>query len=138
MGRQRQECLDQAVAVMTPRSSSLGRDHVKYLQEQLTYKDTQLEHAGSQCDTHFVQEEELLAHVRLLSSEAKDWNSHFVSETEHVLVMESAEAAHHACVRSRKPWISNIQPIGDKLKLRSGSRKNPTTLKSSNSLKAFT
>ena len=34
---------------------------------------------------HFVQEEEVLAHMRLLSSEAKDWKSRVVTEAEEVL-----------------------------------------------------
>ena len=49
----------------------------------------------------FFQEEELLARVRLLSSEAKDWNSRVVSEAEQVLVKESAEAAHRTNERGQ-------------------------------------
>ena len=36
------------------------------------------------------------AHMRLLSSEAKDWKSREVTETEKVLCRESAQAAHQA------------------------------------------
>ena len=38
----------------------------------------------------------MLAHTRLLSSEAKDWKSRAVSEVEQVLCQESAEAAQRA------------------------------------------
>ena len=38
----------------------------------------------------------MLAHLRLLSSEAKDWKSRVVTETEQVLCQESAQAAQHA------------------------------------------
>ena len=43
-----------------------------------------------------MQEEELLAHMRLLSSEAKDWKSRVVTEAEEVLCRESAQMAQHA------------------------------------------
>ena len=72
------------------------RDEVQRLPTQLAHQDAQLEHVRSERDTHFVQEEELLAHMRLLSSEAKDWKSRAVSEAEHVLVKESTEAAQKA------------------------------------------
>ena len=59
MGRPRQEQLEQAVArteikfnICPALAGSIG--------------------VRSERDTHFVQEEELLAHMRLLSSEAKD------------------------------------------------------------------
>ena len=45
---------------------------------------------------HFVQEEEVLAHMRLLSSEAKDWKSRVVTEAKEVLCRESAQMAHQA------------------------------------------
>ena len=48
-------------------------------------------------DNHFVQEEEeVLAHMRLLSSEAKDWKSRVVTEAEEVLCRESAQMAQQA------------------------------------------
>ena len=50
-------------------------DQVQYLRGQLAHRDAQVECVFSERDTHFAQEEELLAHVRLLSSEAKDWKS---------------------------------------------------------------
>ena len=49
-----------------------------------------MDHARSQRDTPFVQEEELLARVRLLSSEA---NHEAVNKAEQALARESAEAA---------------------------------------------
>ena len=79
-----------------PRMPSPGRDQIQYLRTRLAHRETQLEHVRSERDTHFVQEKELLAHMRLLSREAKDWTSRVVSEAEQVLVKESAEAAHKA------------------------------------------
>ena len=58
---------------------SPDRDQVQYLHAQLAHRDAQLEDLRSEQDAHFVQEEELLAHMRLLSSEAKDWKSRAVS-----------------------------------------------------------
>ena len=47
--------------------------------------------------THtWLKKEELLAHMHLLSSEAKDWKSRAESEAEQVLCRESAEAAQRA------------------------------------------
>ena len=92
-GKLRQEQLAQTVARSAPSTSSTS-GQVQYLCAQLPHRDAQLEHVGSGRDTHFVQERDLLAHVHLLSSEAKDWKSRVVSEAEHVLCKESAEAAH--------------------------------------------
>ena len=66
-----------------------------YVHNSLTEK-AQLEHVRSERDTHFVQEEELLTHMRLLCSEAKDWKSRVVSEAKQVFCRESTEAAHRA------------------------------------------
>ena len=93
MGHQRQERLEQIIAGMTPRSASPDRDHMQHLQKQLAYKDAQFEHARSQRDIRFVQEEELVARARPLSSETRTWKSHIVNEAEHVLVMECAGAS---------------------------------------------
>ena len=79
-----QEQLAQTVARNAPSISSTS-DQVQYLCAQLAHRDAQLEHVRSERDTHFVQEEELLAHMRLLSSEAKDWKSRVVGEAEQVL-----------------------------------------------------
>ena len=38
----------------------------------------------------------MLAHMRLLSSEAKDWKSRVMTEIEQVLCRKSAQAAHQA------------------------------------------
>ena len=55
MGRQRQEHLEQTIALMTPRSASPDRDYMQHLQKQLAYKVAQLEFARSQHDTRFVK-----------------------------------------------------------------------------------
>ena len=91
----RQEQLAQTVAHSAAMPSQ--HDQVQDLRAQLAHREAQLEQVRSERDTHFVQEEEVaLAHMRLLSSEAKDWKSRVVSEAEQVLCRESAEAAHHA------------------------------------------
>ena len=79
-GRLRQEQLAQMVAASAPRIPSPDRDQVHDLRAQLAHRDAQLEHVRSKRGTDFVQEEELLAHMRLLRSEAKDWKSRVVSE----------------------------------------------------------
>ena len=71
-------------------------DQVSYLRAQLAHREAQLEQVRAERDNHFVQEEEILAHLRLLSSEAKDWKSRVVTEAEEVLCRESAQAAQHA------------------------------------------
>ena len=62
----------------------------------MTKVDAQLEQVRAERDNHFVQEEEVLAHMRLLSSEAKDWKSRVVIEAEEVLCRESAQIAQQA------------------------------------------
>ena len=69
-----------------------------------------MEHVSSERDAHSVQEEELLAHTRLLSSDAKDWKSKVVSEVEQVLVCESAEAIRKA-TEVQEPLTSNSSPM---------------------------
>ena len=71
-------------------------DQVSYLRAQLAHRDAQLQQVRAERDNHFVQEEEVLAFMRLLSSEAKDWESRVVTEAEVVLCRESAQAAHQA------------------------------------------
>ena len=93
-------------------------DQVQYLRAQLAHRDAQLEHVRSERDTHFVQEEELIAHMRLHSSEAKDWKPRVVSEAEQVLIKESAEAARKAT--EKKPGTNSFKPDGDKQKHNSG------------------
>ena len=66
-------------------------DQIAYLRAQLAHRDAQLEQVRAERDNHFVQEKEVLAHMRLLSSEAKDWKSRVVTETEEVLCRESAQ-----------------------------------------------
>ena len=93
LGRLRQEHLAQAIATWAPRATSLNIDQAQYLQGHLAPREAHLEHVRLERDTHFAQEEELLAHMRLLSSEAKDWKPRVVSEAEQVLVREPAGAA---------------------------------------------
>ena len=92
MGRVQQEQLAQHVAQRSMMPSTT--DQVSYLRAQLAHRDAQLEQVCAERDHHFVQEEEVLAHMRLLSSEAKDWKSRVVTETEEVLCRESAQVAH--------------------------------------------
>ena len=94
MGRVQQEQLAQQVAQRSMMPSMT--DQVSYLHAQPAHRDAQLEQAGAERDNHFVQEEEILAHIRLLSSEAKDWKSRVVTETEEVLCRESARIAQQA------------------------------------------
>ena len=94
MGRVQQEQLAHTVAqrAMMPSTS----DQVSYLRAQLAHREAQLDQVRAERDNHFVQEEEVLAHMRLLSSEARDWKSRIVTEAEEVLCRESAQAAHQA------------------------------------------
>ena len=96
MGRAQQEQLAQQVAQHSMMLSMT--DQVAYLRAQLAHRDAQLEQVRAERDNHFVQEEEeeVLAHMRLLSSEAKDWKSRVVTEAEEVLCRESAQAAQQA------------------------------------------
>ena len=94
MGRVQQEQLAQHVAQRAMMPSTT--DQVSYLRAQLAHRDAQLEQVRAERDNHFVQEEEVLAHMRLLSSEAKDWKSRVVTEAEEVLCRESAQVAHQA------------------------------------------
>ena len=83
MGRVQQEQLAQNVAQRAMMPSTA--DQVSYLRAQLAHRDAQLELVRAERDTNFVQEEEVLAHVRLLSSEARHWKSRVVTEAEEVL-----------------------------------------------------
>ena len=71
-------------------------DQVSYLRAQLAHRDARLEQVRAERDNQFVQEEEVLAHMRLLSSEAKDWKSRVVTEAEEALCRESAQFAQQA------------------------------------------
>ena len=94
MGRTHQEHLAQQVALRSTMPST--SNEVAWLRAQLALRDAQIEQVKAQRDSHFVQEEEVLAHMRLLSSEAKDWRSRVVTEAEEVLCRESAQMAQHA------------------------------------------
>ena len=110
-GRLMQEQLPQTVAKSAPSTSSTN-DQVQYLRAQLAYQDAQLEHVRSERDTCFVQEEDLLAHSALLSSEAKDWKSRVVSEAEQVVCKESAEADHRT-TEVQETWTNSFKPDGE-------------------------
>ena len=94
MDRAQQEHLAQQVAQRSMMPSMT--DQVSYLRAQLAHRDAQLEQVRAERDNQFVQEEEVLAHMRLLSSEAKDWKSRVVTEAEKVLCRESAQIAQQA------------------------------------------
>ena len=94
MGRVQQEQLAQQVAQRSMMPSMT--DQVSHLRAQLAHRDAQPEQVRAERDNHFVQEEEVLAHMRLLSSEPKDWKSRVMTETEEVLCGESAQAARQA------------------------------------------
>ena len=94
MGRAHLEQLAQQVAQRSTLPSMT--DQVSYLRAQLAHRDAQLEQARAERNNHFVHEEEILTNMRLLSSEAKDWKSRFVTEAEDVLCRESAQIAQQA------------------------------------------
>ena len=94
MGRSQQEHLAQQVALRSTMPST--NNQVAYLRAQLALRDAQIEQVKAERDNHYVQEEEVLAHMRLLSSEAKDWKSRVVTEAEEVLCRESAQMAQEA------------------------------------------
>ena len=94
MGRTHQEHLAQQVAMRSTMPST--SNEVAWLHAQLALRDAQIEQVKAQRDNHFVQEAEVVAHMRLLSSEAKDWKSRVVTEAEEVLCRESAQMAQHA------------------------------------------
>ena len=93
MGRVQQEQLAHAVAQRAAMPSP--SDQVSYLSAQLAHREAQPEQVRAERDNHFVQEE-VLAHMRLLSSEAKDWKFRVVTEAEEVLRRESAQVAQQA------------------------------------------
>ena len=96
MGRTQQEHLAHQVALRSDAMPSTN-NQVAYLRAQLALRDAQIEQVKAERDNHFVQEEEeVLAHMRLLSSEAKDWKSRVVTEAEEVLCRESAQMAQQA------------------------------------------
>ena len=94
MGRAHQEHLAQQVAQRSMMPSMT--EQVAYLRAQLAHRDAKIELVRAKRDNHFVQEEEVLAHMRLRSSEAKDWKSRVVTEAEEALRRESAQIAQQA------------------------------------------
>ena len=68
-----------------PREQRCHPQMIKYniYVHRLAHREAQLDQVRAERDNHFVQEEEeILAHMRLLSSEAKDWKSRVVTEAE--------------------------------------------------------
>ena len=96
MGKVQQEQLAQTVAQRAALPSP--SDQVSYLRAQLARREAQLEQVRAERDNHFVQEEEeeVLAHMGLLSSEAKDRKSRVATEAEEALCRESAQVAQQA------------------------------------------
>ena len=105
MGRAQQEQLAQQVAQRSMMPSTT--DQVSYLRAQLAHRDAQLDQVQAERDNHFVQEEEVLAHMRLLSSEAKDWKSRVVTEAEEVLSRKCPSST--ASYRSTRGHGSTLQ-----------------------------
>ena len=123
MGRSHQEHLAHQVALRTTMPSRTNE--VAWLRAQLSLRDAQIEQVKAQRDGHFIQEEELLAHMRLLSSEAKDWKSRVVTEAEEVLCRESAQMAQNAT--EAQVAMDNISKLnGRKQKLTYKLYVNPT------------
>ena len=79
-----------------PNLPSPDKNQIQYLRAQLAHRDAQLEHVRLERNTNLAQEEKLLAHLRPLNSDAKEWKSRVVSETEQVLARKSAETAQMA------------------------------------------
>ena len=93
MGRTQQEQLAQTVAQRATMPST--SDQVSYLRAQFAHREAQLEQVRAERDNHFIQEE-VLAHMRLLSSEARNWKCRVVTEAEELLCRESAQVAQQA------------------------------------------
>ena len=113
MGRAHQEHLAQQVAQCSMMPSMT--DQVAYLRAQLAHREAQLEEVRAERDNHFVPQEEVLAHMRLLSSEAKDWKSRVVTEAEEELCRESAQIAQTSH-RSTRGHGSTTKLNGNKQK----------------------
>ena len=123
-GPNRQEQLAQKGA----HSAAMPSQHnqAQYLRAPLAHREAQLERVRSERDTHFVAERALLAHMRLLSREAKDWKSRVVSEAEQVFA-ENPQKLHNVPLKRKKPWINSFKLDGDKLKQNSETCVGPNT-----------
>ena len=106
MGRSQQEHLAQQVAQRSAMPST--NNQVAYLRAQLALRDAQIEQVKAERDNHFVQEEEVIAHMRLLSSEVKDWKSRVVTEVEEVLCRESPQMAQQATEAQEARSIQSV------------------------------
>ena len=134
-GRLRKEQLAHTVAQRAAMSSQ--HDQVSYLCAQLAHRKRQPEQVCAERDNHFIQEKEekMLAHMRLLSSKAKNWKSRVVTETEQQLYQENVQAAQHA-TEVQEAMDEQFQLDGDKLKQNSETCVNPTVLNSNSSSQA--
>ena len=128
MGRTQQEHLAQQVAQCSMMPSMT--DQVTCLRAQLAHRDAQLEQVRAERDNHFVQEEEVLAHMRLLSSEAKDWKSRVVTEAEECYVVIVLKL-HNKLPKHKSPWINITRLNGNKQKQTLQLYVNPTAPKCS-------
>ena len=63
-------------------------DQVQYFRAQLVHRDAQFEHVCSELDT--LRSNKLIAHMRLFSREAKEWESRVISETERAIEVQEA------------------------------------------------
>ena len=107
MGRTQQEHLAQQVALRSTMPST--SNEVAWLRAQLALRDAQIEQVKAQRDSHFVQEEEeVLAHMRLLSSEAKDWRSRVVTEAGRSAMSRKCPDGT-TCYRSTRGHGSTVQ-----------------------------
>ena len=122
-GKVRQERLAQTVAHNAP-MPSMNKDQLQHL----AHRDAQLEHVRSERDIHFVQKEELLAQMRLLSSEAKTRKSRVVREAKQTQCKKFAETTY-STTEVKKPWTDNNKHDGDKRKQNSRICTSPTALK---------
>ena len=84
-----------------------NNDQVSYLRAQLAHREAQLEQVRAERDNHFIQEEEVLAHMRLLSSEAKDWKSRVATEAKRYYVVRVPKL-HIKLPKLKRPWISSM------------------------------
>ena len=96
IGKTQQEQLAHTVAQRAAMPSP--NDQISYLRAQILHREAQLDQVCAERDNHFVQEEEVLAHLRLFSTETKNWKFRVMTDAEEVLCRDSAQAA--TCYRN--------------------------------------
>ena len=124
MGRIQQEQLVQQVAQRSMMPSMT--DQLSYLRAQLAHRDAQLEQVRAERDNHFAQEEEVLAHMRLLSSEAKVWKFKGSDGNRRSAMSRKMLKPHNKLPKYKRPWINMTKLNGDRLKPTSKLYVNPT------------